>query len=255
MTARSLRRRLALIAAAAASFAALVSAPRAWEAFLGALYPDAPRLLYERTGLATLTAQHVALVATASVLVVLAGVPLGLWVTRPSGRDFKRVVEAAVDLGQTFPPVAVLVLAVPALDAFGFLPTVTALFVYGLFPVVSNTIAGIESVPGDTVDAARGIGMGPWQVLARVELPLAVRVILAGVRTSTIVAVGTATLGATVGAGGLGVPIIAGLVQRNLAYITEGALAAALLALLIDAALETVEDALALRSGTEAGGA
>ena len=234
--------RLSVVVLAAAAFMAFVAAPGAWESLLGTLVPSARTLLYPRTSLLELTLQHLALVVASSSLTVLIGIPLGIWVTRPAGRDFKPIVEAAVDLGQTFPPVAVLALAAPALDALGFLPTLVALFVYGLFPVVSNTIAGIDSVPADVVDAARGVGMAPLQVLTRVELPLAARVILAGVRTSVIVNVGTATIGATIGAGGLGVPIIAGLIQRNLTWVLEGALAAGALALLVDAALEVLEE-------------
>jgi len=124
---------------------------------------------------------------------------------------------------------------------FGLLPTVVALFLYGLLPVVRNTIAGLRAVPRDVLDAAYGIGMSRMQALVQIEIPLAARVILAGVRISVIINIGTAMIGAVIGAGGLGSPIIAGLVQDNIAYIIEGALPAAILAVLADQLLANVE--------------
>jgi osmoprotectant transport system permease protein len=125
---------------------------------------------------------------------------------------------------------------------FGFLPTVVALFLYGLLPVVRNTIAGLHAVSGNIVDAAYGIGMSQFQALVRVEIPLAARVIMAGVRISVIINIGTAMIGAVIGAGGLGSPIIAGLVQDNVAYIIEGAVPAAILAVLADQLLAGIEE-------------
>ncbi|MFH1169224.1 MAG: ABC transporter permease subunit [Chloroflexota bacterium] len=112
--------------------------------------------------------------------------------------------------------VIILALAVPVLG-FGLAPTVAALFLYGLLPVVRNTVAGLTAVPADALDAAYGMGMGRAQALVRVEIPLAMRVILASVRISVIINIGTAMIGAVIGAGGLGSPIVAGLVQNNLA--------------------------------------
>ena len=125
---------------------------------------------------------------------------------------------------------------------FGLLPTVIALFLYGLLPVVRNTIAGLRAVSGNTIDAAYGIGMSRFQALVRVEIPLAARVIMAGVRISVIINIGTAMIGAVIGAGGLGSPIIAGLVQDNIAYIIEGAVPAAILAVLADQLLASIEE-------------
>lgn len=227
--------------AATTAFVWLVSQQELWGSLLAALYPSEPRPLFP-TELSELTLQHIRLVALSSLATVVVGVPLGIWVTRPSGRDFREVVTAAVDIGQTFPPVAVLALAMPLLG-LGYLPTLIALFLYGLFPVVSGTVAGLEAVPAAVLEAARGMGMGRLGTLLRVELPLAARVILAGIRTSVIVNVGTATVGAAFGAGGLGGPIVGGLLVQNSAYITEGALAAALLAVLLDAILAQVERA------------
>ena len=144
---------------------------------------------------------------------------------------------------QTFPPAAVLALSVPALG-FGFSPTIAALFLYSVLPILRNTLGGLASVSADAVDAARGMGMTPAQVLARVELPLALPVILAGVRTSVIVNVGTATIGATIGAGGLGAPIISGLVNQNPAFLAEGTIIVGLMAISIDTAFAAVEASL-----------
>jgi osmoprotectant transport system permease protein len=127
---------------------------------------------------------------------------------------------------------------------FGARPTIVALLVYGLLPVVRNTISGLEGVPAEVVQAARAMGMTKGQVLRRVELRLALPVIMAGVRTSVVINIGTATLGATIGAGGLGAPIIAGLIGQNPAYILEGAVVAGLLAVIADNALEQAEAAL-----------
>ena len=135
---------------------------------------------------------------------------------------------------------AVLALAVPMLG-FGLVPTVFALFLYGLLPVVRNTIAGLRDVPWNLLDAAYGMGMSQMQALVRIEIPLAAQVILAGVRISVIINIGTAMIGAVIGAGGLGSPIIAGLVQDNLAFIIEGAAPAAILAVLADQILANIE--------------
>ncbi|MFP3960526.1 MAG: ABC transporter permease [Spirochaetaceae bacterium] len=206
------------------------------------LFPNASEHLYSRASLPALLLDHLVLVAVSSVAATAVGVALGIFVTRPPGRDFLSVVQDLSSLAQTFPPVAVLALAVPALG-FGFRPTVAALFIYSILPVLNNTISGMEGIPRELTDASRGIGMTKLQILLLSELPLAARVIAAGVRTSVIINIGTATVGAVVGAGGLGVIIIGGLVRDNVAFIFSGAVSAALLALIADwlfARLETL---------------
>jgi osmoprotectant transport system permease protein len=222
------------------AFFALVTNMGLWEATLSFLFPQESQVLHPRADLLVLVMEHLGLVAISSSLTILIGVPLGIWVTRPSGRNFLPIVSDVTSFGQTFPPVAVLALAVPMLG-FGLVPTVVALFLYGLLPVVRNTIAGLNSVPHHLLDAAYGMGMSRMQALFRVEIPLSARVILAGVRISVIINIGTAMIGAAIGAGGLGSPIIAGLVQDNLAYIIEGAVPAAILAILADQLLANVE--------------
>ncbi len=224
-------------------FFLLISNMSLWEGFLRWLFPEERQVLHPRGTLLELVGEHIWLVLVSSVLATLVGVTVGIAVTRPLGRQYLPLVSSISSLGQTFPPVAVLALAVPALG-FGFRPTVVALFLYGLLPVVRNTITGIENVSQDVREAAYGMGMSSWQVLLRVELPLALGVIMSGIRTSAVINIGTATVGATIGAGGLGSPIIAGLVGENPAFILEGAIPAALLAFGVDAFLGNIEKSL-----------
>ena len=235
---------LAAVAVAAVAFAYLVSRQDWWAAALTRLFPSLPQAIFPSATVGDLVGQHLAIVLISSALTLLVGLPLGIWVTRPSGHDFRELVATAVDFGQTFPPVAVLALMMPLLG-LGLAPAIVALFLYGLFPVVSNTVAGLDAVPLAILDAARGMGMGRGRILFTVELPLAARVIMAGIRTSVIINIGTATVAAATGAGGLGSPIYSGINLQNGAWVLEGAVAAALLAVLADATLAQVERAVA----------
>jgi osmoprotectant transport system permease protein len=228
-----LRLRWPVLIGLTVGFAVLVTQDAWWEALLRMLFPQLAQVLHPRASLGTLVAQHMTLIVISSALVVLVGLPLGVVVTRSYGRRFLSVTTEITTLGQTFPSIAVLALAVP-LTGFGLKPTVLALFLYGLLPVVRNTIAGLLSIPAEVTDAARGLGLTDSQVLRRIELPLAAPIILAGVRTSVIINVGTAMIGAVIGAGGLGSPVVAGIIQDNVAFILEGAIPAAMLALLLD---------------------
>lgn len=207
-----------------------------WNRVMRFFFPSLDTVIYGMAGFPELVKEHIALVAVSSGLATITGLLAGIAVTRKWGRDFLPTVNAMASMGQTFPPVAVLALAVPVVG-FGFKPTVVALFLYGLLPVIRNTIVGIESVSADVIEAAAGMGMTPAQVLTKVELPLSAPVILAGVRISTVINIGTATLGATIGAGGLGKPIIAGLIGDNPAFILEGAILVGLFAIIVDTAL------------------
>lgn len=221
-----------------------------WETFLRTLFPEQRTVLFERATLFALTLQHLVIVGTSVGIILAIGLPLGVWLTRPSGRAFLPLASNLLSVGQTFPPIAVLALALPFFG-FGLQPTLIALVAYGLLPVTRNTIAGLEAVPATLKEAARGMGMGSWTMLRKLELPLATRVILAGVRTSVVYTIGTATVAPIIGAGGLGVPIIAGLAVRNLALVLEGALPVALLALVVDFALNRLEIALTPRGLVE----
>ncbi len=217
---------------------------------LGALFPGEKEVIYPRANLLVLLREHMLLVLLSSVTATLVGVGVGILVTRPLGHDYLNLVNDMSSLAQTIPPVAVLALAVPFIG-FGFKPTVLALFLYSILPIIRNSIAGLESVSSDLIDAARGMGMTRAQTLFRVELPLALRVIMAGIRTSVVINVGTATVGAVVGAGGLGTPIISGLVRDNPAFVLEGAIAAALLAFILDQYLARAEQSLILTYGVK----
>ena len=208
--------------------------------------PDARQVIYNRAAFYELLGRHVLVVGVAAVVTIAVGVAAGIAVTRERGRDFLPLVGQLASLGQTFPPVAVLALAVPVLG-FGTLPIIVALMLYGLLPIVRNTLAGINDVDATIKEAAHAMGMTPWQVLRHVELPLAAPVILAGVRTSVTINTATAALGATVGASNLGDPIIAGIVNGNMAYVLQGALLIALLALSVDSAFNVYQQRLRQR--------
>lgn len=211
-----------------------------WRTVLSALFPAQRTALFTRSTLFELAVEHLIIVGSSVGIILLIGIPLGIWLTRPSGRAFLPLASNLLSVGQTFPPIAVLALALPYFG-FGLRPTLIALVAYGLLPVTRNTIAGLEAVPSEVKEAARGMGMDRWTLLFRVELPLALRVIVAGIRISVIYTIGTATVAPIIGAGGLGVPIIGGLATGNLSLVLEGAVPVALLALVIDYAIGRLE--------------
>ncbi len=221
-------------------FAVFVASPELQAMILHALFPDARDILYGRAPLSVLVGQHLLLAGTSSLAAAAAGILLGIAVTRPAGKAFRPPAEDAISLLQTFPPVAVLALSVPILG-FGFRPAFASLVLFSILPIMNNTIAGIASLPPDIREAAVGMGMTDGQILFRIELPMALRVIIAGLRISLVINVGTATVGAVVGAGGLGVPIVAGLSRNNPAFIFQGAVSAALLAVIVDRLLGIAE--------------
>ncbi|MFO7882654.1 MAG: ABC transporter permease [Kosmotogaceae bacterium] len=221
-------------------FIALISSMDLWRIFLETIFPDLKNVIYPRASLLKMVAEHMFLVSLSSGLSIIIGVGLGILVTRRFGQQFSDLVNSLATLGQTFPPVAVLMLAVPMLG-FGAEPTIFALFLYGLLPILRNTISGLEGVSKQLLQAATGMGMSGIQCLTMVELPLAMRVIIAGIRTSVVINVGTAAVGATIGAGGLGSPIVSGLVNQNTAFILEGAIPAALLAFILDRIFGQIE--------------
>lgn len=203
-------------------------------------FPETTPPIYRGDSLATLFLWHALVVIAASAAAITAGVGIGLYVTHEAGRDFRAIAQIGATIGQTFPPVAILAIAVPAMG-YGFGPTFLALALYGVLPILANTVAGIEAVSPAVREAARGMGLSPGQILRQVELPLALPVILAGVRVSVIINIGTAALGATVGATTLGAPIIDGLVVDKLGYVVQGGVAVALMAIVTDLGFERLE--------------
>jgi len=196
--------------------------------------------IYDQGNLLTLTLAHLGTVCVAAAASALVAVGLGILVTRPSGAQFLPLSRTLVNVGQTFPPVAVLAVAVP-LVGFGEKPTLIALFAYGLLPIFENTIVGLKTCSPEVLEAASGMGMSARQRLLSVELPLALPLILEGIRVSLVINVGTATIGSTVAAKGLGEVIIAGLLSNNTAFILQGALATALMAILLYEGLAALE--------------
>ncbi|MFN2571605.1 MAG: ABC transporter permease [Gemmatimonadales bacterium] len=176
--------------------------------------------------------QHIALVAVATAIAGLIGLPLGILVARRPA--WRRPVLGIANVFQTIPGLALLGLLIPVFG-IGAWTAITALVVYGLLPIVRNTYAGIAGVDASVREAGRGMGMTDGELLRLVELPLAAGVILAGVRIAVVVSVGIATIAAAIGAGGLGVFIFRGVATVDDTLILAGAIPAALLALLADA--------------------
>ena len=187
---------------------------------------------------------HLALVGISLLASVLAGVPLGIAAAKL--RRAGGPILAITGVVQTIPALALLCFFIPVLG-IGKLPALAALFLYGLLPIVRNTATGLRSIPQSLLDSAEALGLPPFARLWRVELPLASRTILAGIKTSAVINVGTATVAAFVGAGGLGSPISTGLNLNDTSRILEGAVPAAALALIVQGAFALLERALVPR--------
>jgi len=197
--------------------------------------------LWNRRGyLAGLTGRHVLLVLVSLGAAVMVALPLGLLLERRRG-SAETVIRMAGVL-QTLPSIALLAFMIPLLG-IGVVPALVALFLYSIYPILRNTYSGVRDAAPDAVAAGWALGMTPGQVLRWVRLPLAAPVIMAGIRTAAVINVGTATLAAFIGAGGLGDPIAAGLALSDSRMILSGALPAALLALAVDGVLGWIERA------------
>lgn len=195
-----------------------------------------------RHEIARLVIEHLGLTAIAVLLAVIVAVPLGIVLTR--WRALAGVVLTVTGVLQTVPSLALLAFMIPFLG-LGAPAAIAALFLYALLPIVRNTYVGIRDVDAELREAALGMGLEGRQILTLVELPMAVPTIMAGIRTATVIAIGVATLGAFIGAGGLGVPILTGLQLNDSRLILSGAIPAALLAVLADLVLGWVERRLA----------
>jgi osmoprotectant transport system permease protein len=188
-----------------------------------------------------LTQEHVRLVAISILVAMAIGIPLGILITRL--RWLERSVITTTGVLYTVPSLALFAILMPY-TGLGRTTVIVALVLYSLLAIVRNTVAGIDDVPPATLDAARGMGMTGSQRLMLVELPLALPVILAGVRVATVAAVGIATVGALLGAGGLGRLIFEGISRVNTDRIVAGAVGASVLALVADWALSRLGDVL-----------
>ncbi len=180
-----------------------------------------------------LTRQHVELVAISGGLAILVGVPVGVLLTRPRMRRYGDVALQVLNIGATIPTLAVLALSMSALG-IGDRPAIFGLFIATLLPIVANTLAGIRAVPAYLIEAAHGMGMSPRQILWQVELPNAMFVIYAGIRTALAVNVGTVPLAFLIGGGGLGELIFSGIALNEFGMMLAGAIPTALLAILVD---------------------
>ncbi|MGP9529340.1 MULTISPECIES: ABC transporter permease [Micrococcaceae] len=179
------------------------------------------------------TLQHLQLTVIATIIVLIIAIPLGILLTRPSLRRAAPIVRAIANFGQAAPAIGVIVLLAFWLG-FGSKTAIVSLVIYAILPVLSNTIVGLQQVDQRIVEAGRGIGMSLMSVLFKVELPLAVPVMLSGIRTALVLLVGTATLATFINGGGLGILITTGVnLNLNVVLIT-GSLLVALLALTID---------------------
>jgi osmoprotectant transport system permease protein len=192
----------------------------------------------QRGALARLAVRHIQLVAVSLFIAIAIALPLGLLLERAGGwaEGFIR----SVGVIQTLPGIALLAFMIP-LFGIGVVPALVALVLYSLYPIVRNTYTGVRDADPAAVSAAHALGMTDGQILRDVRLPLATPVIMAGVRTAAVIDVGTATLAAFIGAGGLGEPIVAGLALSDTRMILSGAIPAALLAIFVDAGLAIVE--------------
>lgn len=194
-----------------------------------------------RYEVATLTLEHLWMVGISTVLAVAVGIPLGVLITRK--RSLHKPVIAVANIIQTIPSLALFGFLLPApwIGERAERLAILALTLYALLPLIRNTYVGITSVDRAVVDAARGMGLTDWQLLYKVELPLAASVILAGIRVALVISIGLATIAAAIGAGGLGELIFRGLAMVNNSVILAGAVPAALMALLADGILGWLE--------------
>jgi osmoprotectant transport system permease protein len=193
------------------------------------------------TEVLALTLEHLLLVAMATGTAAAIGIPVGILLTRRPA--LSKPVLAIANVLQTIPSLALFGFLIPLLGSYGIgrVPAIIALFLYSLLPIIRNTFTGISNVASSVREVARGMGMTDYQVLTQVELPLALSVIIAGVRVATVIAVGTATIAAAIGAGGLGMYIFRGLRMNDNTLILAGAVPAAIMALGADFMLGLIE--------------
>jgi len=191
----------------------------------------------------SLTLEHIGIVAFSVFLATLIAVPTGVAITR-NEQIAKKIINGA-NILMTIPSIALFGLMLPILSLFGHglgkVPAVIALVVYSQLPIIRNTYVGIKNVPPELVDAGRGLGMNGWTRLKEIEIPLAIPVIIAGLRTAAVMNIGIAAIAAYIGAGGLGVFIQQGIARVYEEMIMTGAIMVALLAIIVDTGMALLE--------------
>ena len=203
----------------------------------------------QRDPLWQLALEHLALASATSLLSAFIAFGSALLLSTSRFASLRSLVMSASSVVETFPTVAVMALLIP-LTGYGFVPVAIALFFYGLLPVFRNTVEGLLSISPELVDSAVGLGMDERQILKRLRLPLAMPLVLQGLRISLLINISAATIGAAVGAGGLGIPIVSGLRSFDPVLILQGSLPVACLALFVDSALRRMEFRLERRLGS-----
>lgn len=201
-----------------------------WENFRFALFDKAPEALFE----------HSLIVLVTVTIAILISVPLGVFLTRPKFKQFGLITLNLLNVLQAIPGLAIIALALPILG-LGIKPAVLALLFQSLLPIVRNTIAGIIGVSLDVKEAASGMGMSKRKILCEVEIPLAMPIILSGIRTATVYVVSMGTLASLIGAGGLGNLIMGGLSLFRPEYLIVGAGLGAIMAIFLDRMLSYLE--------------
>lgn len=201
-----------------------------WESLIGFLSGD---FQYS-------TLQHIPLVFVSGSLAIIVGLPLGIWLSRPHMRGYAEILIQVLNVGTTIPTLAILALSMSVLG-IGSLPAVFGLFVATLLPIVRNAYAGCQAVPDQLIEAATGMGMTPLQILWRVEIPNALFVMFAGIRTALAINVGTVPLAFLIGGGGLGELIFQGIALNDFAMMLAGAIPTALLAVFVDFLLSQMQ--------------
>jgi osmoprotectant transport system permease protein len=195
-------------------------------------------LKYRGPEIFKLTGEHMKITGVAVLLAILVGVPLGIYITK--NKKVSSVILSTANVFQTLPSLALFGLIIPIMG-IGFKPAIFVLFLYALLPIIKNTYIGINNIDSSIIEAGRGMGMTKTQILTMVEIPLALPIIMGGIRISTVINIGTATIAALIGAGGLGDFIFKGISMGNNHLILAGAIPTALLAISVDFILGIVE--------------
>lgn len=209
--------------------------------FIWAYFEGVFQFIKDNPGdLIILLQQHVKIVGLSAMLAVAFAVPVGIFITRPRFKKYDWIVINFANIGQTIPTLAVLALIMSYLG-IGYTTAVFSLWLYSLLPILRNTVVGIKSVNPSIIDAGKGMGMTSWQILWKLELPNALYAILAGIRTSIVINVGSAALAFLIGGGGLGDLIFTGISLYDTGIMLSGAVPVTLLAITLDFLLGKLE--------------